>query len=53
MPSNKTQAPNRLSSPKLSLEKKPVTKEHFYTFMEKTFRNAHTEEAPPLKENEE
>ena len=53
LPDNKAQALNRLSLLRRSLERKPVMKEHFFTFMEKIFQNTHTEEVPPLKENEE
>lgn len=53
LPDNKVQALNRLSSLRRSLERKPVMKEHFFTFMEKVFQNNHAEVAPPLKREEE
>ena len=49
LPDNKAQALNRLSSLRRSLERKPVMKEHFFTFME-IFQNTHTEETPPNEE---
>lgn len=55
LPDNKVQALNRLSSLRRSLEieRKPVMKEHFFTFMDKVFQNNHAGVAPPLKKDEE
>ena len=53
LPDNKAQALKRLSSLRHTLERKPVMKQHFLTFMEKVFQNNHAEVAPPLKEDEE
>ena len=53
LPDNKSQALNRFSSLKRSLERKPEMRQHFFSFMGKIFENGHAEVAPPLKENEE
>ncbi|KAI4905746.1 hypothetical protein NFI96_003038 [Prochilodus magdalenae] len=53
LPDNKSQALNRFSSLKRSLERKPEMRQHFFSFMGKILENGHAEVAPPLKENEE
>lgn len=53
LPDNKSQALNRFSSLKRSLQKKPEMSEHFFSFMGEIFKNGHAEVAPPLKANEE
>jgi len=53
LPNNRPQALKRLTSLKRNLERKPVMREHFLSFMDKMFKNGHAELAPPLSEREE
>ncbi|KAI2655935.1 Heat-inducible transcription repressor HrcA [Labeo rohita] len=53
LPNNRHQALKRLMSLKRNLQRKPVTREHFLSFMDKIFKNGHAELAPPLGEREE
>ncbi|XP_061891197.1 uncharacterized protein LOC133641474 isoform X1 [Entelurus aequoreus] len=53
LPDNKVQALKRFSSLRRNFERKPVMKEHFFSFMEKIFQNEHAEIAPQLTSNEE
>ncbi|RXN14933.1 hypothetical protein ROHU_008863 [Labeo rohita] len=53
LPNNRNQALKRLMSLKRNLERKPVTREHFLSFMDKIFKNGHAELAPPLSKREE
>lgn len=53
LPSNRSQALNRLMSLVRSFEKKPEKRDHFLAFMEKIFQNGHAELVPPLKEDDE
>ncbi|XP_061749013.1 uncharacterized protein LOC133547258 isoform X1 [Nerophis ophidion] len=53
LPEKKVQTLNRFSSLRRNFERKPVMKEHFFSFMEKIFQNEHAEIAPPLTSDEE
>ncbi|XP_076084371.1 uncharacterized protein LOC143055113, partial [Mytilus galloprovincialis] len=53
LPSNKPQALHRASMLDASLNRNPVKREHFLTFMSKILDNNHAELAPPLGEHEE
>ncbi|KAK7882975.1 hypothetical protein WMY93_029149 [Mugilogobius chulae] len=53
LPNNRQLALKRFTSLRLSLQRKPEMKEHFFAFMEKIFENGHAEVAPPLQEHEE
>ncbi|XP_033119843.1 uncharacterized protein LOC117119135 [Anneissia japonica] len=49
LPNNKVQAENRLKSLIRSLDRKPIVKEHYLSFMEKVLSNQHAEVAPPIE----
>ena len=53
LPNNRDCAYNRLVSLRRTLEKRPQMKAHFLEFMEKLFKNEHSEEAPPLQDGQE
>ncbi|XP_071150458.1 uncharacterized protein [Mytilus edulis] len=53
LPSNKPQALHRANMLDASLNRNPVKREHFLTFMSKILDNNHAELAPPLGEHEE
>ena len=48
LPDNKDMASKRFLALQRSLEKKPVMKEHYFSFMGALFKNGHAERAPPL-----
>ncbi|XP_071123362.1 uncharacterized protein [Mytilus edulis] len=53
LPSNRQQALHRANMLDTSLNRNPVKREHFLTFMSKILDNNHAELAPPLHELEE
>ncbi|VDI63454.1 Hypothetical predicted protein [Mytilus galloprovincialis] len=53
LPSNRQQALHRANMLDTSLNRNPVKREHFLTFMSKILDNNHAELAPPLHEHEE
>ncbi|XP_073668774.1 uncharacterized protein [Paramisgurnus dabryanus] len=53
LPNNRSQVLDRFKSLQRSFAKKPIMKEHFFTFMEKILERGHAEVAPPLNHQEE
>ncbi|XP_071149163.1 uncharacterized protein [Mytilus edulis] len=53
LPSNRQQALHRANMLDTSLNRNPVKREHFLTFMSKILDNNHAELAPPLDDHEE
>ncbi|GAA6083541.1 uncharacterized protein LOC122144631, partial [Tachysurus ichikawai] len=53
LPNNRSQVLDRFRSLQRSFAKKPIMKEHFFTFMEKILERGHVEVAPPLNHQEE
>lgn len=53
LPNNRSMALKRAHILKASLEKDPVKKEHFVSFMERIMENGHAEVAPPLEQSAE
>ncbi|XP_060126117.1 uncharacterized protein LOC132591490 isoform X1 [Zootoca vivipara] len=53
LPNNRDQVLKRLSSLRHNLQRKPEIRNHFFSFMDKIFKNRHAEIAPILKNSEE